>query len=195
MEFKKMGMIQIPPSYTEYYKLQRKYKNKCPNCGKKGSLSFSEENRTLTVVCQTAHCKSNMAIVIPTYLTFDQLYKNQKQDYIDITNHVLKEKFDLMFEYKKTTDLATLKTNFLQKKRAYEDTQRRHEEQSKEREYKKQELEKQREEMIHALRNGKTIKEDLNSILNDIHRTSYIKIGQEPVRIPEFERDILSYTV
>jgi hypothetical protein len=194
MEVKKIGTIRIPPSYTEYYTLQRKYKNKCPNC-KKSPLVFSEENRTLTVVCQTNKCRSNMAIVIPTYLTFDQLHTDQKQDFIKITNHVLQEKFDLMFEYKKTTDLATLKHDYLQKKRVYEDTQRRHEEQSQEREHKKQELEKNRDLMIQALRAGKPIKKDLNEVLNDIHRTSYLKIGQDPVRVPEFERDILSYAV
>ena len=158
MEVKKMGVIRIPPSYSEYYALQRKYKTKCPNC-KKSPLVFSEENRTLTVVCQTPKCKSNMDIVIPTYLTFDQLYRSQQEEYVNITNHVLREKFDLMFEYKKTTDLATLKHDYLQKKRVYEDTQRRHD------------------------------------ILNDIHRTNYMKIGQEPVLVPEFERDILSYAM
>ena len=194
MEVKKMKTIRIPPSYTEYYALQRKYKSKCPNC-KKSPLVFSEVQRTLTVVCQTPSCKSNMEIVIPTYLTFDQLYQSQQQDYMNITNHVLREKFDLMFEYKKTTDLATLKNDYLQKKRVYEDTQRRHEEQSQERERKKQDLETQREAMIQALRAGKPIKEDLNVILNDIHRTSYMKIGQEPILVPEFERDILSYAM
>jgi len=49
--------------------------------------------------------------------------------------------------------------------------------------------------MIQALRAGKPIKEDLNGILNDIHRTTYMKIGQEPVLVPEFERDILSYAM
>jgi hypothetical protein len=194
MEVKKISTIRIPPSYTEYYTLQRKYKNKCPNC-KKSPLVFSEENRTLTVVCQTPTCKSNMEIVIPTYLTFDQLYKDQQQDYIKVTNRVLQEKFDLMFEYKKTTDLATLKSTYLQKKRAFEDTQRRHEAQSQEREKKKQELEKQREAMIQVLRTGKPVKEDLNEVLNEIHRTTYLKIGQDPVPVPEFERDILSYAM
>ncbi len=189
-----MGTIRIPPSYTEYYKLQRKYKTKCPNC-KKSPLVFSEENRTLTVVCQTPSCRSNMEIIIPTYLTFDQLYKDQQQDYIKITNRVLQEKFDLMFEYKKTTDLATLKHTYLQKKRAYEDTQRRHEQQSQEREKKKRDLETNREMMIQSLRSGKPIKEDLNAILNDIHRTTYMKVGQDPVYVPEFERDILSSTM
>jgi len=194
MEVKKMGVIRIPPSYTEYYALQRKYKTKCPNC-KKSPLVFSEVQRTLSVVCKTPSCRSNMDIVIPTYLTFDQLYQSQQQDYMNITNHILREKFDLMFEYKKTTNLATLKSDYLQKKRLYEDTQRRHEEQSQERERKKRELEKHREEMIQALRAGKPIKEDLNGILNDIHRTTYMKIGQEPVLVPEFERDILSYAM
>ena len=194
MEVKKIRTIRIPPSYTEYYALQRKYKTKCPNC-KKSPLVFSEVQRVLTVVCQTPSCKSNMEIVIPTYLTFDELYQSQQQDYMKITNYVLKEKFDLMFEYKKTTDLATLKNDYLQKKRVYEDTQRRHEEQSQERERKKRELESQREEMIQALRTGKPIKEDLNGILNDIHRTTYMKIGQEPVLVPDFERDILSYAM
>jgi hypothetical protein len=194
MEVKKIGKIIIPPSYTEYYTLQRKYKTKCPNC-RKSPLVFSEENRTLTVVCQTPSCKSNMSIVIPTYLTFDQLYRNQQQEYIKVTNRVLQEKFDLMFEYKKTTDLATLKNTYVQKKRAFEDTQRRHEQQSQEREKKKRDLETNRETMIQALRAGKPIKEDLNAILNDIHRTTYIKIGHDPVHVPEFERDILSYTV
>jgi len=135
-----------------------------------------------------------MDIVIPTYLTFDQLYTGQQQEFRNVTNHVLKEKFDLMFEYKKTTDLATLKTKYLQTKRAYEDTHRRHEEQSQEREKKKKELETQRGVMIQALREGKPIKEDLNAILNDIHRTTYIKIGQQPVSLPEFERDILTHS-
>ena len=63
------------------------------------------------------------------------------------------------------------------------------------REKKKRELEIHREEMIQALRAGKPMKEDLNEVLNDIHRTSYIKVGQDPIRIPEFERDILSYAM
>ena len=155
-----MGVIRIPPSYSEYYALQRKYKTKCPNC-KKSPLVFSEENRTLTVVCQTPKCKSNMDIVIPTYLTFDQLYRSQQEEYMNITNHVLREKFDLMFEYKKTTDLATLKNEYLQKKRVYEDTQRRHEEQSQEREKKKRDLETQLDAMIIVFRSGKHIKEVL----------------------------------
>jgi hypothetical protein len=136
-----------------------------------------------------------MAIVIPTYLTFDQLYTGQQEEFRNVTDHVLKEKFDLMFEYKKTTDLATLKHTYLQKKRLYEDTQRRHEEQSQLREHKKRELEIHRDTMIQALRAGKPIKEDLNAVLNDIHRTSYIKIGLAPIPLPEFERDILSYAV
>ncbi len=190
MEFRTIGLIRIPPSYTEYYALQQKYKTKCPNC-KKSPLLFSENDRTLKVVCQTAKCKSNMEIVIPTYLTFDQLYTTQKNDFMNITDTVLREKFDLLFEYKKTTDLVKLKTNYVQKKNAYEDTQRRHEERTHEREKDKKELEDKREEMIQVLKSGKSTKEELNDVLNEIHRTSYIKIGQEPVRVPEFERDIM----
>ena len=96
---------------------------------------------------------------------------------------------------KVTWTLSFLKNDYLQKKRAYEDTQRRHEEQSQAREKKKRELESHREEMIQALRAGKPIKEDLNGILNDIHRANYMKIGQEPVLVPDFERDILSYAM
>ena len=190
MEVKKLSLIKIPPSYTEYYALQKSYKTKCPKC-KKSPLLFSEKDRTLSVVCQTAACSSNMNIFVPTYLTFDKLYTDQKHDFINITDTVLREKFDLLFEYKKTTDLVKLKTNYLQKKHSYEDTQRRHEEATMERDRNKKELEEQREEMIKVLKSGKSTKKDLNDVLNEIHRTSYIKIGNEPVKIPEFERDIL----
>ena len=186
----KIGLIKIPPSYNEYYKLKHKYKTKCPKCGAFQSLTFSEDNRILKVVCLTRKCANNMEIVVPNYITFDQLYHTHKEDYIAITNRILKEKFDLMFEYKKTIDIATLKTDYVQKKQAYEETVTRYEEQLLEKMKYQHELEEQRKELIRLLHTGKSIPE-LNDVMNQIHQSSYLKINQEMVRRPEFERDIM----
>jgi exonuclease VII large subunit len=186
----KIGLIKIPPSYHEYYKLKSKYKTKCPRCKAFNSLTFSEDNRILKVVCITPRCANNMEIVVPNYITFDQLYNTHKEDYIAITNRILKEKFDLMFEYKKSIDIATLKTNFVQKKQAYEETVTRYEEQLQEKKKHQDELEEQRNELIRLLHTGKSIPE-LNDIMNQMHQSAYLKINQEMVRRPEFERDIM----
>jgi ribosomal protein S4 len=131
-----------------------------------------------------------MEIVVPNYITFDQLYKTHKEDYIAITNRILKEKFDLMFEYKKTIDIATLKNDYVQKKQAYEETVTRYEEQLHEKMKHQHVLEEQRNELIRLLHTGKSIPE-LNDVMNQMHQSSYLKINQEMVRVPEFERDIM----
>ena len=191
MNVKKIGTIRIPPSYQLFFDLQR-YK-KCPECGK-GKLSFDEDNRTFHITCTTPSCVNNTSMPIPIYYTFDELYEEKKNNYMASMNTILREKFDLLFEYKKANTIEPLKQDFLKKRAEFQDIQQRHQERIEYTEKSKAELLEQKAEMIKKIKEQSHVKtEELNTILNDIHRLNYIKIGHESIPMPSFEKDILVY--
>jgi hypothetical protein len=191
MNVKKIGKIRIPPSYQAYFDLQR-YK-KCPQC-RKGKLSFTEDHRTFHVICTTPSCPNTMSIPIPVYYTFDELYEEKKKGYVASMNTILREKFDLLFDYKKSTTIEPIKQDFLKKRSEFQDIQQRHQERIESTEKAKAELLEQKAEMIQKIKQQAPIKqEELNTILNELHTLQYIKIGHETIPMPSFEKDILVY--
>jgi len=191
MNVVKKGMIRIPPSYQVYFDLQRH--KKCPEC-RKGKLSFSEDNRTFHITCTTPSCPNTMSIPIPVYYTFEEIYEEKKKEYVDSMNTILREKFDLLFEYKKATTIEPLKQDFLKKRADFQDIQQRHQERILSSEKAKNEYLEQKLEMIQKIKEEKPVKtEELNTILNELHKLNYVKIGHESIPTPSFEKDILVY--
>ena len=191
MNVKKIGKIRIPPSYQVFFDLQR-YK-KCPEC-RKGKLSFDEDNRTFHITCTTPSCSNNMSIPIPIYYTFDELYEEKKKSYVESMNTILREKFDLLFEYKKSTTIEPIKQDFLKRRAEFQEIQQRHQERIESTEKAKSELLEQKADMIKKIKEQAPVKtEELNAILNEIHSLNYIKIGHASIPTPSFEKDILVY--
>ena len=191
MNVVKKGMIRIPPSYQLFFDLQQ-YK-KCPEC-RKGNLTFTEENRTFHVTCTTPLCPNTMSMPIPIYYTFNELYEEKKKNYVASMNAILREKFDLLFEYKKTNTIEPIKQDFLKKRTEFQDIQQRHQERIESTEKLKSELIEQKTEMIKKIKEQIPVKtEELNNILNELHTLNYIKIGHESIPTPSFENDILVY--
>lgn len=191
MNVKKIGTIRIPPSYQLFFDLQR-YK-KCPEC-RKGKLSFDEDNRTFHITCSTPSCPNNMSIPIPIYYTFEELYEEKKKGYVASMNTILREKFDLLFDYKKSTTIEPMKQDFLKKRAEFQDIQHRHQGRIESTEKAKSELLEQKKEMIQKIKEQAPVKtEELNAILNELHTLQYMKIGHESIPMPSFEKDILVY--
>lgn len=198
MEVKKMGYIQIPPSFFVYYTLKTKYLNSakelCPKC-KKGPLSFIETNRTLTVTCvNNKDCKNNMSIPVHTYVTHDSMYEKIKQEYKDSVNTILREKFDIMFNYKKPADISEIRNTYLNCKMLYNNVQQQHYDRLQSRKEKYDKLMVQHDELMGMIKSGKgekNIQVDLNAILNEIRRLAYVKVGDEVILDTDFDREIL----
>jgi len=191
MNVKKKGMIRIPPSYQVFFDLQR-YK-KCPEC-RKGKLTFAEDNRTFHITCTTPSCLNTMSIPIPIYYTFDELYEEKKKGYVASMNTILREKFDLLFEYKKSNTIEPIKQDFLKKRSEFQEIQQRHQERVESTEKAKSELIEKKSELIKKIKEQSPVKtEELNEILNELHKLNYIKIGHESVPMPSFEKDILVF--
>ncbi len=175
MNVVKKGMIRIPPSYQIFFDLQR-YK-KCPEC-RKSKLSFTEENRTFHITYSTPSCPNTMSIPIPIYYTFDELYEEKKERYVASMNGILREKFDLLFEYKKTNTIEPIKQDFLKKRSEFQDIQHRHQARIESTEKAKAELIEQKSEMIKKIKEQSPVKtEELNNILIEINTLIYIIIG------------------
>lgn len=191
MNVVKKGMIRIPPSYQLFFDLQRH--KKCPEC-RKGKLSFEEDNRTFHITCTTPSCPNTMSIPIPIFYTFDELYEEKKKGYVNSMNTILREKFDLLFEYKRSTSIEPIKQDFLKKRSEFQEIQKRHQERIESTEKAKGELVEQKTELIQKIKEQKPVKtEELNTILNELHKLNYLKIGHESIPTPSFEKDILVY--
>jgi hypothetical protein len=184
----------ILPDIVEYYKLKEKHdkKGKCPFCRK--PLMFLTKNRILSCKCKTANCKANMAFFMENMISYDDLYKNVRDNFAESTEAVLKEKFDIIFNYKSATDISELRDTYIADKSKYDDMYAHH--------YNKvvnkdsiKEFIKNKDDHIDTLKrsvrtgNGipQAIHEDLNSVLNQIHTAKYTTILGETILKPEFE--------
>jgi ribosomal protein S27AE len=197
MEVKKIGYTKIPPSFLTYYKLKTKYVEKslslCPKC-KKGPLEFDESDRILSVKCVTQKCENNMSIVVHTYLSYDTLYDKKKKEYEENVNQIVKEKFDIMFNYKKPTDIKKMKNAYIDSKTKLNELQQHYYDKLSARLSIDATLETQRKELIKELKKGKgekSIQEDLNVVLNEIRRNTYVNIGDHVLPISDFDQEIM----
>ena len=131
---------------------------------------------------------------IPIYYTFEELYEEKKKGYVASMNTILREKFDLLFDYKKSTTIEPMKQEFLKKRAEFQDIQQRHQERIESTEKAKAELLEQKKDMIQKIKDQAPVKtEELNAILNELYTLQYIKVGHESMPMPSFEKDILVY--
>jgi predicted NAD-dependent protein-ADP-ribosyltransferase YbiA (DUF1768 family) len=134
MEVIKLGMIKFPNhTLSEYYTLKRRYEvsiqkqrekkskaidYKCPNCNSLKGLQFYSKDNYLYSVCQTELCRSNLIIPIYKYTTYEKEYQSSKDKYNESVQQVLKEKFDVLFNYKQGKDVPIdhVRKQYLSKK-------------------------------------------------------------------------------
>ena len=172
MNVEKLKLIEIDSPIKKYYLLKGKKSKLCSVC-KKSQLTFTEKNRTLTITCATPQCKGNMKIPIDTYYTYDTLYENNHQDYVDSVHKVIQKKYDILFKYTSDKDILELRTDYLHSKKNYDAMNQNY--------YEKDNVKTETLKKLYAERNeliSKKIKaEELNHVLNIIHTHEYKKLG------------------
>ena len=190
MLVEKKEKVTIPQhTYLEYYQLKSKYQQnkKCPNC-KNPDIVFNVSDRILSVVCPTAQCKSNMRILSDTYVTYQEQFSKYKQAYEESIDEVLRTKFDMLFEYRKTNKVDHLRTTYLQTKADYDtlclkwsQTNPNH-----------PELKKDRDELIQKMKHTDEaiIRDQLNEVLNQIHSIEYKRVYNEIVPAPIYPLEV-----
>ena len=190
MNVEKKEEIVIPTfTYLDYYRLKAKYEEtkKCPNC-KKTDIVFEVSNRILSCVCQTPKCKSNMRLAEDTYVTYDVKAAQCKKEYTESTNKILREKFDLLFDYKKKHNLESLRNHYLADKQDYDALYIQWEKANPDH----ARLQKDRAELIRKLKEdySPAISEQLNHVLNEIHAIEYKRVYNEIIPTPAYELEI-----
>jgi hypothetical protein len=196
MNVTKKDMVVIPPNIKEYYKLKQYYqeKKKCKNC-KSPKIVFLEEHRILSCVCPTSKCKSNMRILIDSYVTYDEKYNESKQHYNDSVNTVLREKFNIIFKYKDASDITEIATQYTRAKENFNEIQQKQIEKIEQHHALLVPELEQRSQMIDAIKKGsgiETLQTDLNVVLNKIHALTYVTMGETTLPTPEFDLEIFT---
>jgi len=200
MNVEKSNYVILPPKILEYYRLKlkaEKKKNKCPTCGKQ--LIFLNKNRILSSECKTKDCTSNMKFFLNTVITYDELYATTKQKFVDSTEAVLKEKFNIIFNYKSASDISELKDNYLTDKLMYDDLYTNHYNKVEQKNKIILEATKEKNEYVDALKQSvqnKTgipphIPDDLNASLDKIHKEKYMNLTNETILTPEFDLEVI----
>jgi hypothetical protein len=187
MNVEKKEEIVIPTfTYLDYYILKSRYDEtkKCHNC-KKTHIVFDNANRILSCVCQTPKCKSNMRLSEDTYVTYDVKAERCKKDYVESTDKILREKFDLLFDYKKKHKLEELRSYYLANKEEYDSLFIQWEKANPTH----VQLQKDRAELIRKLKEeySPEIAEQLNHVLNEIHAIEYKRVYNEIIPTPAYE--------
>ncbi len=202
MNVEKQNYVILPPNIIEYYKLKVNYaktKNRCPLCHKH-PLLFLEKNRVLSCECKTEGCKANMKFFIDKVITYDELYSITRDNYSDSTDTVLKEKFDIIFNYKNVSDITDLKDKYLSDKLKYDDLYADHYNKVEQKVTIIHDANEHKIEYIGALKkslrdgNGVPpgIPKDLNAVLDTIHKAKYTTLSQETILTPQFD---LGFTI
>lgn len=190
MNLEKEDMITIPTyTYSDYYRIKQKYEEdgKCPNCKKPGMV-FKVVDRILSATCKTQSCKSNMRILEDTYITYDEYARRSKQAYEKSVDTILRAKFDRLFDYHSASNLEQLRSHYLQQKEKYDQLYL---------EWGKSDpnhpqLKKDRDELIEKIKttDSPVIHQQLNEVLNKLHKMEYTTIYNETIPTPFYELEI-----
>lgn len=190
MNIEKKDMITIPTNtYSDYYRIKHKYEEngKCPNCKKTG-MEFKVVERVLSATCKNASCKSNMRILEDTYITYDEHMQQRKQSYEKSVDAILRAKFDRLFEYHSTSNIEQLRNHYLQQKEQYDEMYI---------EWAKSDpnhpqLKKDRDELIAKIKttDNPVIHQQLNEVLNELHKIEYTTIYNVTTPTPFYELEI-----
>jgi hypothetical protein len=169
----KKKMITIKPFSLmhKFYEAKQYYdakKHKCINCKKPNTLTFKVDHRNMS--CKCSNCPLDISFFSEKFITYDALYELRKKHYID-----------------------ALSTNidFIQYKLDYEDLIAKHNDKLEQTKQLLHQYNENKDEIIRALKEKKEINNDeLNDILNQIHKLTYSKLGNETIRNQSFEIDI-----
>jgi ribosomal protein S27AE len=185
MEVQKLGMITIDDFFSKYYSLKKKYearkKKSCPICNK-GPVQFSTKDRKLTSVCATPQCSANMSIQLQMYLPYATVYELVKEKYHDSLSSIIERKFDLLFKYSSDKNIERIREEYMTHKNVFEKTEILYHKTQMVHDKELAELYMNRQEMVNVIKQGgnpKTVEEDLNSVLNKIHKLEYTKVANE----------------
>jgi len=186
MEVQKLGMITIDDFFSKYYSLKNKYESRkkktCPICNK-GPIQFETKQRKLTSVCvSNPKCTANMSIQLPTYLPYADVYDSVKEKYDETLSTIIQRKFDLLFKYSSDKNIEKIREEYIKNKHVFEQTEILYHKTQMIYDKKLQGLYHDRQEMVNVIKSGgnpKTIEEDLNVVLNQIHQLEYTKIAKE----------------
>jgi hypothetical protein len=187
MNVVKKNTIIIPNNLSYYYETKAKFteNHTCPECKKKSDtqLFFSEKNRVLSCKCKTPGCL-DLRIYTDSYITYDKKYNTIKSNFEEVTHNVLREKFDIIFDFKKAEDISSLTKTYVSAKETYRS------------------LYEERYNFVHpnyTLRDEyiRTLKEDgivsseeLNGVLNEIHTQVYTKVFNSIIRKPAYALEV-----
>lgn len=190
MLVEKKEKVTIPiHTYLDYYQLKSKYQKnkKCPNC-KNPDIVFDVSDRILSIVCPTRGCKSNMRILSDTYITYNEQFSQCKQEYANTIEDILRAKFDILFDYRKTEKVEQLRDHYLQSKAEYDALYMKWQQKNPNH----PELKKDRNELIQKLKQkyDDTIRDQLNHVLDQIQSIEYTRVYNDVVPTPVYDLEI-----
>jgi len=185
MEVQKLGMMTIDDFFSRYYSLKKRYegrkKKTCPVCNK-GPLQFGTKDRTLTSLCTTPKCEATMSIPLPMYVPYAQVYDSVKEKYQDSLSAIIERKFDLLFKYSSDKNIERIRNEYVKHKQVFEQTEILYHKTQMVHDKELSDLYAHRQEMVNVIKkkgDPKTVEEDLNVVLNQIHKLEYNKVANE----------------
>jgi hypothetical protein len=187
MNVEKKNNIIIPNNLSYYYEIKARFSENqtCPECKKKSEtqLVFSEKNRVLSCTCKTSGCL-DLRIYADSYITYDKKYNAIKSNFEEVTTAVLREKFDIIFDFKKSEDISSLSKTYVSAKEMYRSLY-------EERYNIVPPNYTLRDEYIRTLKqDGVVSNEELNGVLNEIHTQVYTKVYNSVIRKPAYDLEV-----
>ena len=198
MEVQKIGRITIDDFFSKYYSLKKKYdtrkKKICPICNK-GPLQFEIKNRNMKVTCiSNPTCIANMSNQLFMFQPYSDVYNSVKEKYEESLATIIQRKFDLLFKYTSDKNIERVREEYLTHKHLFEQTEMLYHKTQMMHDKELHELYHDRQEMINVIKkkgDPKTVEEDLNDVLNKIHKLEYTKIANEYSLYTPYDKLIL----
>lgn len=170
--FKKKGRITIQrySAMNKFYAAKKFYdtkKHKCIQCKKLDTLTFEVNQRTMS--CKCSNCSLAISFFSDKYMTYDELFELRKKHYVSALDRDL-DTIQFKLDYNALFDSHTKKIE--------------------DHELALSKYIKDKDEIIKVLHEQEINKEELNDILNNIHKMTYIKMGSETIRNQLFDVEI-----
>ena len=186
MEVQKIGRITIDDFFSKYYSLKKKYEARktklCPICSK-GPLQFEIKNRRMSATCiSNPKCTANMSNQLSMFQPYSEVYHSVKEKYEDALSTIIQRKFDLLFKYTSDKNIERVREEYLTNKHLFEQTEILYHKTQMLHDKELHQLYNDRQEMINLIKKGgdpKTVEEDLNHVLNKIHKLEYVKVAKD----------------
>jgi hypothetical protein len=123
-----------------------------------------------------------MSIQLQMYLPYATVYELVKEKYHDSLSSIIERKFDLLFKYSSDKNIERIREEYMTHKNVFEKTEILYHKTQMVHDKELAELYMNRQEMVNVIKQGgnpKTVEEDLNSVLNKIHKLEYTKVAND----------------